>query len=643
MIWESPPLMTIVDLAILAAAALALRILYRHRQRFVDGAAMRGAVLMAVGLSVIGVFHLADLFTMFALPSLTSPSAAMAAMESLHLNYSWPTMLVSVLCLLGGFNLTSQQLLALLGDLSRSRSALEKELVRSERTHAALEESEERFQLMAGHINDVFWLTDSGRQIRYLSPAFKRVWGRPVDSQRSSDDWLETIHTDDRNRVGELLKGAIAAGGFDAEYRIVRPDETVRWIRDRGFVISEITTSRYRMAGIAQDVTELKEREEKLQQTQKLESLGVLAGGIAHDFNNLLTGILGQASLVSAKLGRESPARDAVKTIETAALRAADLTNQMLAYSGKATFVIESLDLSALVEEMAQLLTVAISKSASVKLDLDPELPLVEGDPVQLRQVIMNLVTNASEAIGDLDGVISVSTGFVDADRRYLDALAGNPRLQEGRYVFVEVSDTGVGMTEETQARILDPFFTTKFTGRGLGLAAVFGIVRSHQGAIRIDSEPGRGSTFTIVFPVSSDPSRLIESTDDVINAWRGTGTVLVVDDEADVRQVAEEMLETLGFAVEIAEDGRRAVERLRQNPGRIDLVLLDLTMPGPDGAATLRELRRVRADLPAILMSGYVENDAVTGFEDMGIAGFVQKPFRLATLARCVKRVTGG
>ncbi len=643
MIWESTALMATVDIAILLVAILALRNLYRHRQRFADSGAMRGLALMAVGLSAMGFFHLADLFTMFVLPQLSSAADAMAAMENLHLNYSWPFILVSVLCLFGGFSITSRRLLLLVGDLTRSRSTLADELTRSEQTQASLRASEERFRLMAGHIEEVFWLNDAARRIQYVSPAYETIWGRSADSLRSSEDWLQTIHADDRARVEEILECATDEGGYNVEYRIARPDGGIRWVRDRGFAIPNGSSTSYRMAGIASDVTVMRQRDAKLQQTQKLESLGVLAGGIAHDFNNLLTGILGRTNLLQKRLTPDSQLRDAVEGIESAVMRATELTSQMLAYAGKSQFVVEQTDISCLVSEMMPLLEVAISRSAPLKLELDPQVPAVDGDPAQLRQVVMNLVTNASEAINDADGTITLHTGVVDADRRYLETVHADGGLREGRYVCVEVSDTGAGMTGETKAKVLEPFFTTKFIGRGLGLAAVFGIVRLHRGGITIDSELGCGSTFTILLPVSVTPSRPDEVTVDGIEEWRGSGTALVVDDETDIRQTATDMLESLGFQVRTANDGRRAVEVLREHPETIDFVLLDVTMPGLDGAATLRELRRIRADVPTILMSGYAERDATTRFDGERLAGFVQKPFRLATLAQSVKQALEG
>jgi CheY-like chemotaxis protein len=373
-----------------------------------------------------------------------------------------------------------------------------------------------------------------------------------------------------------------------------------------------------------------------MQQTQKLESLGVLAGGIAHDFNNLLVAILGNAGLALMELPKESPARQTVQAIETAAQRAAELTRQMLAYSGKGKFVIEPLNLSKLVEEMAHLLEVSVSKRAVLKYRFAPNLPPIEGDATQIRQIIMNLITNASDAIGERSGVISISTGLMHCDRAYLQSSYLDSDLPEGDYVYLEVADTGEGMDEATRERIFDPFFTTKFTGRGLGLAAVLGIVRGHSGAIKLYSEMGRGSTFKVMLPAAAllDQSGAEPSHGSTAPAAAETRalTVLVVDDDETVRSVTRRMLEHAGYTVLQAADGVEALEIYGANPG-IDVVLLDMTMPHMDGEETFRELRRISGDVKVVLTSGYNEQDATERFAGKGLAGFIQKPYRPAEL----------
>ena len=436
------------------------------------------------------------------------------------------------------------------------------------------------------------------------------------------------------------------------EFQYQPPSETGEvWHRARvtpqlgegGHVTHILTTST--------DITRLKKAEDErrrldqqMQQTQKLESLGVLAGGIAHDFNNLLVAILGNAGLALLELPPESPARTTIQAIETAAQRAAELTRQMLAYSGKGKFVIEPLDLSRLVEEMAHLLEVSVSKRAVLKYRFARSLPPIEGDATQVRQVIMNLITNASDAIGERSGVISVSTGMMHADAAYLASSYIDAELPEGDYVFLEVADTGCGMDAATMARIFDPFFTTKFTGRGLGLAAVLGIVRGHRGAIKVYSEPGRGTTFKVLLPAMAGvPLPEEPAAEAPAGAPAGPGAlVLVVDDDDTVRAVTRRMLERAAFTVVDARDGEEALRAYREEPA-IACVLLDMTMPRMDGEECFRELRRMDPGVRVVLMSGYNEQDATERFVGKGLAAFIQKPFRHNELATLIHRTIEG
>ena len=392
------------------------------------------------------------------------------------------------------------------------------------------------------------------------------------------------------------------------------------------------------------DITNRKRTEEdrrkldsRVRHAQKLESLGVLAGGIAHDFNNLLTAILGNADLAISELSQVSPARENIEEIIKASHRAAELCRQMLAYSGKGRFMVGAIDLSEVVDEMAHMLEVSISKKAVLKYDFADNLPFIRADATQMRQVIMNLITNASEAIGDKSGIISITTGAVDCDRAYLQRTYLDEELPEGLYVTLEVADTGRGMDAQTKAKLFDPFFTTKFTGRGLGLAAVLGIVRGHRGAIKVYSELGRGTTFKVLLPAAkrqiSDDSKLR-----AIRRPAGTGTVLLVDDEETIRAVGKRMLENLGYTVLTASDGRQAVDMYHDRPETFDCVVLDLTMPHMDGEEAFRELRRIDKDVRVVLSSGYNEQEVTQRFVGKGLAGFIQKPYRLDVLANVMK-----
>ena len=365
---------------------------------------------------------------------------------------------------------------------------------------------------------------------------------------------------------------------------------------------------------------------DKMLQTQKLESLGVLAGGIAHDFNNLLTVIQGNASVALARLGEAHPAREVIDDIVKAAQRAADLTRQMLAYSGRGRFQIGPLDLRHHVGEIAGLLRTSISKKVSLRLDQPSYLPAVQGDASQLQQVVMNLVLNAAEAVGGADGEVAVRLAEEEIGSGGAGDLIGAETLPAGRYVRLTVEDSGVGMDPHILARIFDPFFTTKTTGRGLGLAAVLGIVRSHGGALRIHSTPGAGTKFEVLLPAAG--ARAQPPPQGETAAQHGHGTVLIIDDEPSVRTATGRMLSMLGYDVLEAPDGEQGVEIFRLRRGAVDAVVLDLTMPGLSGEETLRLLRQVDAEVRVIIFSGYAEDDVAERLRPLHPAAILHKPF---------------
>jgi PAS domain S-box-containing protein len=379
--------------------------------------------------------------------------------------------------------------------------------------------------------------------------------------------------------------------------------------------------------------------DEQIFQTQKLESLGILAGGIAHDFNNLLTAMLGHANLALHDLPPESPARESVRQIEIAAQRAAELSNQMLAYSGRGHFVVQPINLNTLVTEIAHLLNTAISKSAVLTFALAAKLPAVEADATQLRQVVMNLITNASDAIGEASGTITLTTRMVVADTAFLATFTSAKELKPGRYVLLEVSDTGSGMDSATASRIFEPFFTTKFTGRGLGLAAVQGIVYGHRGALQVQSQAGQGTHFRVLLPAVV--AKLAEQRQVAELKPIGSGeAILVVDDEQGVREFVQRVLERGGFRVLLADRGSLAVELFQQHCNEIKAVLLDLTMPLMSGREVYQALRTLKSDVPIILCSGYMLEEAVLHFAQQELAGFVQKPFRATELLQVLSRL---
>jgi len=390
---------------------------------------------------------------------------------------------------------------------------------------------------------------------------------------------------------------------------------------------------------VARDITEQKIFEQQIRQTQRLESLGVLAGGIAHDFNNLLTGIIGNASLTADTLPGSHPARAYLEDLMLAAERAADLTRQLLAYAGKGQFVIRPVNVSELVREIGTLLKASIPKTVTMRLELEDQLPLVDADRTQIQQLAMNLIINAAEAIGEnRSGTVLVKTGVQLLGDSYIRTALPGTELMPGAFVYIEVNDDGCGMDEETKARIFEPFFTTKFTGRGLGLAAASGIVTAHRGAIRVLSTPNEGSTFKVFLPASNGSLR--KNAGEAPGASRGT--ILVVDDEDIVRKVAKSALENHGYQVVLAANGKEAIEVFRDVPDSVSLIILDLTMPVMGGEEALRLIRAIRANVPVILSSGYSEAEAMHRFAGDRIAGFVQKPYTSAQLKERVDAVLG-
>ncbi len=398
----------------------------------------------------------------------------------------------------------------------------------------------------------------------------------------------------------------------------------------------------------ARDLTERKAAEEQraqleaqVQHAQKLESLVLLAGGIAHDFTTILMGVLGNAALALSQLPLEAPARACVEQVETAALRAADLAKQMLAYSGKGRFVIECLDLSRLVEEMSHLLEASISKKALLRRQFAASPALVRGDATQLRQVVMNLITNASDALGEEQGVITVRTSIIEVDSGYLASTYIDDELPAGRYALLEVADTGCGMDAATRSRMFDPFFSTKRTGRGLGMAAALGIIRGHGGGLKVYTEPGAGTSIKVLLPCA-EPGAAAPPPDEAPPAREAAlaGLVLIADDEPLVRQVARLALEMAGFRVLEAGDGLDALEQYRKHVDSVVAVVLDMSMPRMGGAEAFREIRRENPDVPVILSSGFNEQDTTQDLVGRGVAGFIQKPYRPTELIDKIRAV---
>jgi PAS domain S-box-containing protein len=496
---------------------------------------------------------------------------------------------------------------------------MSRDITERKQAEEALRVNEERYRLLAENAGDLVAELNAEGLYAYVSPSYQTVLGYAPDELLGHSP-LEWVHPDDQEEIRAAIGKVVASGIPETKiYRSRRRDGEWRWLEAHGRVLATVSGDTH-LVVVMRDVTERQRAEEEqwkleaqVQQIQKLESLGVLAGGIAHDFNNLLVPILGNIDLAAEEFVPDSPARRFIERAKTAALRAAELTNSLLAYAGRERLVRECLDICELLQDMAELLHTAISRKVELRLELPDCVCPIEGDAAQLRQIIMNLITNASEAIGDEKGVVTVSAGMLDADRRCLSETHLGSGLSEGSYVYVDVRDSGCGMDEETRAKIFDPFFTTKFAGRGLGLATLVGMVRAHRGTLKVDSEPGRGTRFRLLFPCVSGAREAVVAKATVPLAWRGSGTILVVDDEEAVREILEEVIPRFGMSVVTARDGREAVERFRERAPEIAAVLLDVTMPELGGVEAFLEIRRIRSEARVILSSGYSEQD-VTG-----------------------------
>ncbi|WP_224983428.1 PAS domain S-box protein [Geomonas agri] len=504
-----------------------------------------------------------------------------------------------------------------------------------------LRSSESHYRLLTEDVADVVWKLDGEFRFTYISPADHKLRGFKATEvlghtifEQTSEAWHDAI--------------TVAMGSHDADQPPATSLEIQQLCKDGSQIWTEISITAERgrdgavtgYHGITRDITQRKQAaqlEQQLLHAQKLESLGVLAGGIAHDFNNILMAIMGNADLALLRTPEGSAVADNLHRIQDSAARAADLTKQMLAYSGKGRFVVETVDLNRLIEDLMHLLEVSVSKKVTLTLDLHRPLPLMDADPTQLRQIVMNLVINASEAIGDATGHIVIATGSAEVERQKLQG-GQEVALPDGTYVYLMVSDNGCGMEQETQARLFDPFFTTKFTGRGLGMAAVQGIVKGHKGAISIDSKPGEGSIFKVFLPAGAVAAPVAKSSPPQAVRHQGGGTVLLVDDEENVRSVGTLMLRQMGYTVLQAKDGYEALDVFRKTPG-ITFVLLDLVMPRMDGRECLRELRRLAPDIAVIMSSGYDEQELAREFDDIRPNGFLQKPYDLAVLRETLAR----
>ncbi|MDH3640628.1 MAG: response regulator [Gammaproteobacteria bacterium] len=479
------------------------------------------------------------------------------------------------------------------------------------------------------------------------SPQLCELMDVPAGVELSIETALGLIDSKDLEAISRRVMADIEQSGFVWEYRVPLADSKPRHHRLVARVERAADGRQPVIYGTVQDVTDQREAEaerlafeKQVQEAQKLESLGVLSGGVAHDFNNLLAGVMGNAELALMENLPEA-ARNYIEDVRTASRRAAELTRQLLAYSGRARTVFESVNLGGLAGEMAQLLKLSVTDNCQLQVFTASDEHFIEADAAQVRQVLMNLIINASEAIDHQRGEVTLRIGEIDCLESFFAELVGGEELPAGRYVYVEVVDNGAGMDAETSSRMFEPFYTTKFAGRGLGLAAVMGILRSHGAAIRVESEPGAGTRIVAYFPASGSTSALrsprIENAD-----TQRKGLILVVDDEPAVRDLLQSVLVKFGFDALVAEGGEQGIRLFDQHAGEVSLVLLDMSMPGMDGVETLQRLRERDPAVSVLVMSGYSEEDTMNRFRELGVEGFIAKPFPVGDVVQRVHALLG-
>jgi PAS domain S-box-containing protein len=505
---------------------------------------------------------------------------------------------------------------------------------------AALRESEERLRVILEGIKDyAIFLTDTEGRIESWNRGGEEVTGYS-ESEIVGKSVAVLFTPEDREKgiAEDVLRTALRDGRAEDERWHMRKDGS-------RFFASGVLTPLWRPDGtlrgfvkVMRDITKWKQTDEAMREAQKLESIGLLAGGIAHDFNNLLTGIIGNASLAAEELARGGRARRLVDEVIAAGHRAADLTRQLLAYAGKGSLALESFNISDVLSDILELIQASIPPNVQFELHLEQNLPPVYADPSQIQQVAMNLVMNAAEAI-EGHGVVRLATGCRNLSAGELSQAEGLAYLKPGKYVYLQVKDTGTGMQEHVKAQIFDPFFTTKFTGRGLGLSAVAGIVRAHHGGIQVETAPDAGSTFHIYFPAADEqPQKQVPQEPPPLET--DSRTILLADDERMVRQVSQEALERRGFRVLTASNGKEAVDLFREKASEISLIVLDMAMPVMSGEEAQPYLEQIQPDVPILVSSGYSEAMASSRFRSGKMLHFIQKPYTAQQLADKVLQI---
>lgn len=520
------------------------------------------------------------------------------------------------------------------------------------RSRETLKISQERLKNILEATNDGFWDWSISRKELFISPA----WAQLVTGKENVSDFYElarkSIHKDDLPLIEPVFKNLPNTGNssYEIEYRLHVSDNRMIWVEERGRVIEWSEDGKVnRLVGTFKDISAKKmaqheklKLEAQINHVQRLESLGVMAGGVAHDFNNLLTTILGNAEMAILDSNDDSPALPCLKEIQLAAHRSSDLTRQLLNYSGGGKFTVENFSINSMIKETLELVRVSLSKKATLNLNLKEPLPMIEGDLSQIRQVLMNLIINASDSLEENAGTVSIYTELADFDTHcvWLHQPETTAAMEMARYVTLKVTDTGTGIEEKNLERIFEPFFSTKHTGRGLGLAAVVGIVKSHHGGLSVKSKLGHGTEFTIQFPVSksasSESHKSKHATQQICKAVNDT--IIVADDEKSLLLVLSKILKKEGYDVIPAENGAVAWELFRKHGKAVDLIILDTNMPEMSGIEVLEKVRKADASMPVILLSGYSESPAKS--ENLAPDAFIQKPFTRDEILDQIRKV---
>jgi PAS domain S-box-containing protein len=512
-------------------------------------------------------------------------------------------------------------------------------------TEKALRESEKKYHTLNDNIPVGIFRTCPDGKLLSMNPALIRMLG--YDSEGEMLSIPAASYYADPERRRELLERLNNDGVVtDFEILLKRKDGSTVWVSESVRAVADGKGRFIYLDGIVEDITQRKKNEEQhlqmeasMRQAQKFESLNIMAGSIAHNFNNLLMAIMGNIDLALEDMTPDAPGRRNIENANLAAERAAELSRLMLTYVGQSKQDIHTLDMSKIVEGMTAILKVTTAEKAEIMIDTTTEPALFNGDAAQVQHVIINLVTNAVEAIHHAKGTVTISTGAMFLDRSYFK-YPFDETLPEGDYVYLDVTDNGCGMDRETLSKIFDPFFTTRFLGRGLGLASVLGIIRSHKGTAQLKSEQGEGTSVRVFFPTSTESVEPAIKIEEEVEAWSGMGTVLLVDDEDLVLELGKDMLEELGFNVLTAADGVEAVDLFQEHQQEIVCVILDIVMPRKDGKETFYELRALKEDVRVVFCSGCTEEQVTRQFDNVLPAPFIEKPFRLTDLAMKMKEV---